>query len=57
MNVVMLAHETINVLDAVRARDFHMQRLDGRGIYDYRSLRVIPGSQPGNVEVTLGKTR
>ena len=34
------------------------QRLDGRGVYDYRSLLISPSAQqPGSVEVTLGKTR
>ena len=34
------------------------QRLDGRGVYDYRSLLISPSAQqPGSVEVTLGTTR
>ncbi|KAJ2785815.1 3'-5'-exoribonuclease [Coemansia interrupta] len=32
-------------------------RVDGRGIYDYRALRILCGPAPGMVEVQLGQTR
>lgn len=33
------------------------QRLDGREVYDYRILQILPSAQPGSVEVQLGRTR
>ncbi|ORX74911.1 ribosomal protein S5 domain 2-like protein [Linderina pennispora] len=32
-------------------------RVDGRGIYDYRTLKIACGPTPGLVEVQLGETR
>lgn len=33
------------------------QRIDGRGLYDVRSLRIAFGSTWGRVQVQLGSTR
>lgn len=33
------------------------QRVDGREVYDYRNVNITLASEPGRVEVTLGKTR
>ncbi len=33
------------------------KRLDGRGLYDYRALKISFPFQPGFCEVQLGQTR
>jgi len=33
------------------------KRIDGRGIYDVRNIRITFGNQYGHVQVQLGKTR
>ncbi|KAI7824988.1 ribosomal protein S5 domain 2-type protein [Kickxella alabastrina] len=45
--------ETAFVLEALRKN----VRVDGRGIYDYRTLRISCGPTPGLAEVQLGQTR
>ncbi|KAJ1645161.1 3'-5'-exoribonuclease [Coemansia erecta] len=45
--------EAAFVLDALQKNI----RVDGRGIYDYRALRISCGPAPGMVEVQLGQTR
>lgn len=41
------------LLDALNAG----RRVDGRGFYDYRTLRIVFGTAPGCVQIQLGQTK
>ena len=52
-DLILSSCERTLVLDAVKER----QRLDGRGLYDYRLVEIAFRNESGYVEVKLGNTR
>jgi len=48
---------SLNERDFIRQCINSKQRIDGRAIYDFRSVRIRFGIEPGSVQVQVGKSR